>query len=1172
MALNKKQQEAVDARNKDILVSAPAGSGKTQILVTRIMNLITKDNYNVDELLVLTFTNAAALEMKQRLTSKIDEYLSKDGIDKEHLLKQKELLNDAYITSFDTFCSDLISQYGSSINIGSFKIEEKTLSIINEVLDNCIERWLLDERFVSFLEANETNYSFSNLKGIINELHSLSCSLKDFEEYKEYLKINIYDPIIADNDIKGSLIFKLFEDTIKENLDKAIDARKQAESYIQDHYGEDEGFKSKLDSLFNYQEEIKKGLKEHSLNYQTIELETSKRIGWKKLGIDDSTKNMLNNYFDSAGKDFKKTVVDLTERLNNDNFKDILKNTYNQLEYYYKLLADFQNSYQEYKDKYNIMDFNDLERNAIKLLEPSLGVSQKLNHKLKEIMVDEYQDTNDVQETIVNLISNYDNHHVYKFMVGDMKQSIYAFRKADLNIFKDKFISYASDDDSNIKIDLEYNYRSSKCVLDSINFIFNQLMTKETGGLEYYNDEYAKLHFDLSNKSNEYEEKDISEFLLILDDKEGIMTPKMELEAILCAKRISDLVNKDNYNYEDIAILTSTAIPFITFKKVFDKYNIPNSIILSKGFLQEPEIITCLNILKAFNNPYDDIAFSSLVFNNFIFSKFDTNLIKEIKQDNTSMYLSFKDYLNNEEVTNFNEIFEEYYNRFENEPIYKVLDDFLNKADYYSFVSSLYNGEQRYNNLLLMIEMLKDDASLTLSSICNNFDKAIKYDIDYSPASIQSASSNKVKFMTVHKSKGLEFKVVFVADLDHKYNTQDSKNKIINDKEYGLALDYYHLDNIDEFKNIIVKDSNLFKNLLSNKIKKESRDEQLRVLYVALTRAKNKLILVGYDKELETIVKWQNSYLSKKNEQGPILPLNIRNSNNYLGLIGPSLISHPEINDYLKNQLKYLSINDENLDDINTTIKANAANIKIYNKDYIKEDTVKDSHFRMEISTPDQIINYTIVTNEKKKEVSNYQSYSDYKYIPLSVNTSIAVTKKINDNDEHSFEHYQEDEDSSISGSHRGSVIHSVLEQLPVSSTIDLQKELDHLFTLDLYTPEEIESINGYKDKLNNFISSDIYKLMVDSKVYKEKVFSFKDDDNQIIHGIFDVLCFKEDSIHIIDYKTDRFNNDVSDDELINAHKSQMNYYIKVLSKIFPSKSIDATLYYLNINRYVKIS
>lgn len=1228
-SLNDGQYEAVITRNCSILVSAPAGSGKTKILVNRIMSLIEEDAYNVDELLVLTFTNAAALEMKQRLQAVLETRLQENISDslKTHLLKQKQLLPKAYITNFHGFCSTLLKQYGYLINLNNkFDICTDPIVIKHQILDQCIQIWSKDQSFIDFISTYFPEYYFNNFKNAIFKFENLSNTIYDFDNYLNEIKTNIYDHIIdGDSEDVNSWpinqkIIELLKIQAKIGLNKVYELANFAKNhnlsfYYQNPFGNDKPKKADLPSPFDchlkYYHDVTEALNSNNINKIITASNAALIKSYDSRGLfnedNEEYKTEYNRLKNNIIKFYKDKFKDLVYD-DIDEFKLTLSSSIIPLEKLVAYLKEFKQAYKHYKQDHNILDFNDLEANALELLEPKYGIANLLYTQLKEIMIDEYQDTNQIQETLINKIADLKDPKINRFMVGDMKQSIYRFREADPEIFNEKYLTFNHLPNTK-RIDLKFNYRSNKIVLDSVNYIFNQIMDIDIGGLDYYLDDSAKLNYDFLRKEGAKELEDLptvitnaskrldeetrftSEVLLSYQTKTSLKDA--ELEAKMVAKKILDMVGileLDNFDktkrladYKDIVVLMRNTRNFIAFKKIFSRYNIPNHIVLSQGFLQAPEIISIINVLKAFDNHLDDIAFTSLLKGNYVISGFDENMLAKIRNDeslsiydNIIKYIDIKQpgYQSLEKFINYYHEMRQYFNFHSvKESLYKFYQD----SEYLSFLASLINGAQRVANLELLLCKMDEMKNESLHSIVTKFDEMINNSVNMSPAMVASNDDNVVSFMTIHKSKGLEFPIVFVSNLQNKFNQQDARERIISDKKLGIAIKPRLKLQLEPYQDVITEYENKYRKVIASYQTNEAINEEMRIFYVALTRASQKLILTGLIKDPQDIIKWQR-YVINNNEDTIIDPRcndkvilyhNARKQNSYLDWLGISIMNHDDI---IKQGINKQLLDSQNSDEIIEEIKHNFQTIMIHKSRNLIQENTKHSRFLIKIFNHDDIEQQIITANKKENilDLTNYQRYNNFEYpYPINPNKAIAVTRKIEDGDR-TFEDINYDiDDSNIPATTRGTIIHSVLEHLDIKPNLNLDDNLTRLKRYGLYDQESWQIIEKYYDCLKNFVNSDIFQLMCSAKkLYKEKEFSMLDGE-QIIHGIFDVVCINDDEITIIDYKTDNIKDTTSNDLLISLHKPQMDYYKKILARVFPQANIKAIVYYLHIDKYV---
>ena len=1226
--LNSGQEEAVTSRGCSILVSAPAGSGKTKILVNRIMALIEEDGYNVDQLLVLTFTNAAALEMKQRLQVSLDQRLQENISDslKQHLLKQKQLLPKAYITNFHGFCSTLLKQYGYLIDLNSnFDITSDPTLIKHQILDQCIAKWVNDDQFIDFVNTYFPDYYFGKFKNAIFKFENLSNTIYNFDQYIDDIKTNIYDHIINNNEdsintwpITRPIISLLKKQAIM-GINKVYELANFADShnlgfYCQNPFDSNSkkgSMPTPFDAHLKYYYDVIKAIESNNLT-EIIRASNAKLIkSYDSRGLFNEDNEEYKAKYNSLKTNVIKFYRDKFNDLVYDDFeefKKVLTTSIKPLEQLVFYQKEFKKAYQEYKQTNNLLDFNDLEANALKILEPQYGIVDLLYHQLKEIMIDEYQDTNQIQETLIDKIADYKEPKINRFMVGDMKQSIYRFREADPEIFNQKYLTFNQIPNTK-RIDLRYNYRSNKIVLDSVNYIFNQIMDQDIGGLDYYLDDSAKLNYDFLRKegakevdereevtakaSKRYDNETRFTSEVLLSYQTGTTNNDAELEAKMVAKKIQDMIGNlqlDNFdkttrpaNYRDIVVLMRNTRSFIAFKKIFNRYHIPSHIVLSQGFLQEPEIISMIHVLKAFNNHLDDIAFTSLLTGNYLISNFDENLIAKIKTDESlSMYDNLINYIN-EQKDNYEilEKFINYYHQMRDYFIYhsvkEGIEKFIDDSEYLTFLASLINGSQRVANIELFIEKLGEINDDSLNSITTKFTNMLENGIGVSPATVSSNDDNVVSFMTIHKSKGLEFPIVFVSNLQNKFNLQDAREQIISDKRLGIAIKPRVKVDLPPYRDVVVEYENKYRKVIASYQTNEAINEEMRIFYVALTRASQKLILTGLIKEPQDIIKYQEYVITNgtdfiKNprcQDKVILYHNARMQNSYMDWLMVSLMSHDNIIEQGINK-NLLDSNHE--DELIEQIKHNFQTIMIHQNKNLIQDNTKHSKFSIKIFSHDDIEQQIIINNsqESKLDLKNYQHYNDFVYpYPTNLDKAIAVTRKIEDGDRSFSDISYDSNDINVDASTRGTIIHSFLEHLKIIPELDFKQEVIRLKESNLFNDDEWSIIERYLPHLQEFVASDVFSLMANSQhLYQEKEFSML-ENGQIIHGIFDVVCINNDEITVIDYKTDNLNKNTDDKTLIALHQPQLEYYKKILARIFKSAKIKAIVYYLHIDRYV---
>lgn len=1202
MPFNEGQLKAIQQRDSSILVSAPAGSGKTKILVSRIVELL-KEGYEIFDFLVLTFTQAAGNEMKQRLSEELNEIVSSD-IDEElkaHLQNQILHLPHAYITNFHGFCNLLLMKYGYLVNVmPGFEINSDPTAIKKEVLKECEEKWIENDEIKQFLELYFPGYSLSGFESLLLSVDEMSHSIDNFYGFIDAIKTQNYDTLSSSLEDWSLFPYlqQIFYNEAVLAMNKLIELKYYCETHdLIDFYERPDEQTEKNQALpvpfeayYDYLDERIKVFKQQ-LTYDTLvsmvkaPLPKSYNMSWKDIEPEykKTFTKMKGDIFSSYNKASQSYLED-----NPEDFVKKLKVSYEAIDMLLskgKLLYQFQMAYQARKKELNQLDFSDLERYAHELLEPEHGIIDILYHRLKEIMVDEYQDTNQIQESLLLKIANYQEPHIPLFMVGDMKQSIYRFRQADPQIFSDKYDTFSLTDEDCQKsqtrrIDLVFNYRSSKVVLDSINYIFNQIMDKEIGGLEYYLDDSARLNYDYMGKENGrkeeararfFQDENLTTEILIDIYNPASSLDKEQYEAHMVAQKILKLKNEMKINqkpvdYKDMVVLMRSTVSFLTFKKVFDLYQIPNHIVLSQGFMNSNEIENMMTFLKAINNPYDDVALLSILRQPYSISCIPLDMIARLRQDDkeSPLYECLK-VSSEPSILQFLEVYEELRNYSYSHSPYELMKKIYEVTDYPLFVAQMINGAQRKANLELFLDIILQTQEQ--APYLDELIESLSNSSDYAPANSSSGSDNYVEFMTIHKSKGLEFPIVFVCNMHKQFNTQDSKERLMIDKRLGIAMKPRVKVSTDEIEDITVEYENCYRNMIARRQLDESVNEEMRILYVALTRASQKLILTGVIKNIDEITAIQEKLLvnedpdiyHRENAQHILLYDRLRKTNNYLTWVLSAVLRHPMIIQQCQNI---------------EALKPRAQQLEKYHfEKHMTFDSTEHAMFSLTLTT-DHEIEQTIpqVTYENKVIDGTIQShYRDYVY-PYDIQEplTMAVTQLQKIEDDHYLSLTLPDEATQIAASDKGTLVHLLLSYLSFQDD-DIPLLIQQLYDEELIDEQGKTILEEYQDKIQGFIDSPYYHMIQNAQhVYKEKAFSYNDKERQqIIHGIFDLVFVYQNEIYVLDYKTDRVSIKNSDESLIQKHQVQLNYYQKVLKDMY-QQDIHAIVYYLNIAKGVE--
>ncbi len=1202
MPFNEGQLKAIQQRDASILVSAPAGSGKTKILVSRIVELL-KEGYEIFDFLVLTFTQAAGNEMKQRLSEELHQLVSTD-IDltlKEHLEKQILNLPHAYMTNFHGFCNLLLMKYGYLVNVmPGFEINSDPSMIKKAVLQECLEKWILDEHVKEFLSLYFPGYSLDAFSSLLLSIDELSHSIDDFYGFVDHMKKQNYDTLSSALEEWPLFPYlkQIFYNESVLALNKLIELKYYAENHnLTDFYERPDEQTEKnqelpipFEAYYDYLDERIKVFSQ-PITYDTLVSMASSSVpkaynmNWKE--IDPDTKKTFTKMKTDILLSYNKSVKTYLEE-DPDDFVRKLQTSYQAIDILISeghLLNQFQDAYQERKKQLNQLDFSDLERYAHQLLEPQYGIVDVLYHRLKEIMVDEYQDTNQIQESLLLKISEYQQPAIPLFMVGDMKQSIYRFRQADPQIFSDKYDTFSLSDEDCQKthtrrIDLVFNYRSSKIVLDSINYIFNQIMDKDIGGLEYYLDDSARLNYDYVGKENNqkesartrfFSEKHLATEVLIDIYNPSSSLDKEQYEAHMVAQKILKLkqemkIKNKPVDFKDMVVLMRSTVSFLTFKKVFDLYQIPNHIVLSQGLMNSNEIENMMTFLQGLAHPYDDVALLSILRQPYTMSNIDMETIAKLRTDHKEIPLyECLSLSSDKRVINFLNIFNELRLYSYTHSPYDVLKEIYRLTDYPLFVSKLINGSQRKSNLDLFLEIVlqTQEQNPYLAELI----ETLKNSSDFAPAQSSSESDNVVEFMTIHKSKGLEFPIVFVCNMHKQFNTQDSKERMMIDKRLGIALKPRMRKNTENLNNLIIEYENCYRNMIARRQLDESINEEMRIFYVALTRASHKLILTGVLKSIDEIAALQEKLLvnespdiyHRENAGTILLYDRLRKTNNYLSWTLSSILRHPQIIEQCL-QIEQL--------------KQRAQLLKKYH--FEKQMTLDSTEHAMFclFLTDDQTIEQSIPKRQKESLTMNgtiQEHYRSFKYpFDLEKPKTMSVTQLQAIADDHYLSLAKDEETALMTATDKGTLVHLLLSHLSFQED-HIEQLINQLYENHLCNEDGRQVLLAYQDQIYGFIHSDYYQMIKEaSYIYKEKPFSYYDKNlDQVIHGIFDLVFVYKDQLYVLDYKTDRISKNNSEDALIEKHKVQLNYYQRVLKDMY-KQDIKAIVYYLHISKGVE--
>lgn len=969
------QQRVIDTRNANILVSAAAGSGKTAVLVERIIQMITDENrpVDIDRLLIVTFTSAAAAQMRERISKAVSQRLEENP-ESEHLQKQASLIHNALITTIDSFCLFVIRNNFNEIGLDpAFRVadESEVKMLETDVMGRLLEDAHTEptERFLHFIECYSTGTNEKKIEEAILRLYHFSMSYPFPEQWLterlEDYRIREVSELADKQWFQCALFYiRTVLQECRDRLYQALGIAGSAGGPVQysENLTADIELIEKLQCASGYEE-----------LYDLFTYSSFGRLSAKKEeGVDPVLKEMVKAIRDEV----KKAVADLKKFLFQISVEDTLEDMaacQEAVEELVSLTLSFKKMLDQSKRDKNVIDFSDMEHFALQILLKKDGdgaivpsnTALELQDYFEEIMIDEYQDSNEVQELLLKCISGEDKGRFNRFMVGDVKQSIYKFRLARPEIFMEKYNTYVINDANarNVRIDLSMNFRSRREVTDSTNFICSQLMTAKVGNVEY--DDRAALYVGASYP--EPEDKggnDIYRTELLIATPDSLLqqtdpdydsdnvnqggTPKYsekEIEAVMVAERIRQLVGSFPVTdaatgesrpakYSDIVLLfRATAGWDEDFRRILSERGIPVHVASRAGYFETLEIQGIVNFLRVLDNPLQDVPlYGVLKLPYFDFTETEITYIKcfvrdlpeEQAQSKLFFYEQIKlyyhvicrlgesgdDRISRKKLERFLETIAKYRQKVAYTPIKELLQQLIADTSYDAYVGSMPGGDQRIANIELLLEKagaFQNTSFYGLFHFIRYLETIQEQEVDFGEANILDENADVVRIMTIHKSKGLEFPVCFVCGLSKQFNQMDMRQSILMDVELGIGVDY-----IDPA--LRVKRRTMRKNVVAQRMKEDTRGEDLRVLYVALTRAKEKLILTGFVSDFDRKLA-NNVYLTM--EPAEKLPYSVMmGAVSYMDMILASLIRHPCMQEILEergftyegHQLPYMDV------------------------------------------------------------------------------------------------------------------------------------------------------------------------------------------------------------------------------------------------------------------------
>ena len=1258
------QKQVIDLRDRNILVSAAAGSGKTAVLVERIISEITEgpSPKDIDKLLVVTFTKAAAAEMRTRIGAALEEKLRQEP-ENQHIQKQASLLHAAQITTIDSFCQSVIKNYFHVISLDpAFRVADETdmelmkQDVLAELLEDNYKRAKeeKDEVFWAFTDMLSTGRTDHAVEEMVLSLYRVASSYPWKEEWlTQCSKLYQVESLeqLEQTEWMQELVCYL-KTSVKEYLQMA----QKAAAVCQEESGPsayEEAIQSDICMLEQFcKAESYQEFSARFLEYNPARLKAvrGKDVDVKKK---DFVKNMRETYLKNGLAKWKERFFFQSQE---EMLADI-KHMAPAVQELIRLTIDFDRAFSQKKRDEGVLDFADMEHFALEILldRDETGVhpsetAKELQEYYEEILTDEYQDSNYIQELLLTSICRAPEKKPYLFMVGDVKQSIYKFRLARPELFLQKYKEYTTGKGPFQRIDLHANFRSRKSVLDAANYIFEQIMQEDLGGIRY--DEAAALVAGASFEGCKERTATKTEVILIEQSSDDSFVQKKSLEAAVIGEKIRNLVqgehplyvwDKEHYRpvqYGDIAILLRSLSGWSEeFIEVLSDMGIPAYADTKTGYFTALEVETILNFLHIIDNPRQDIPLTS-VLRSALFGVTDEELAwigtmtgKTDYWDKVVECLETvtEDQRLHQKLSYFMDRLERYRAFAKMHSVYELLRKIYHEMGYYQLMAAMPSGEKRCANLDILLQQSLEFAKNGHQGIyrfTRYIESLKKSNVDFGEASVNGENTNAVRIMTIHKSKGLEFPVVFVAGMGKQFNLMDARKSTIIDGDYGIGCDFVDLD-------LRIKQPTLLKKFMAQQITVNTLAEEIRILYVALTRAKEQLFITGTASGLDKKVgSWMGRSAFLHFSQ-------LTSAQTYLDWIMPALLKRMPIytafmemqqteersfftTDDKDNLFKVCCCYPEDvIQDEKSVLEDMAQNYRMLQQwdtakiyDESMHETLQRQMAYQYPYTEDAAIPVKVSVSELKRQAMKYAEQLSEEWIEDAVLTEYAAMEIENSSLQQAKaektageERTEETEQKTaleqievpkpaflqtqhvVNGAARGTLYHLMMEHLPYqtlqSDTVNIEKIaffLDGMVQKGYLKKEERSVLQ--ERKFVTFLKTDLGRRMQqaaqNSSLKREQPFMLglrakdvypnsQSQEMVMVQGIIDAFFQEGEELVLVDYKTD-FVQKGQEKVLAERYRTQLDYYAKALEKLSGRRVKEKIIYSFALGKEISLT
>lgn len=1262
------QQKVIDLRGKNILVSAAAGSGKTAVLVERILQRITEGEapLDVDQLLVVTFTRAAAAQMKERLMAALERRLLEEP-DNVHLQKQTTLIHHALITTIDGFCSYVIRNYFHQIDLDpAFRVadegEQRLMEqdVLGEVLEESYESG--DEDFLYYVSCFDDGRSDRRLEDITLRLYRIAQSQPWPDQwlsecllpYRVQTKEELAQAPWMEQILRLSRAF----------LQEARELNRKALSAALSPGGPSQ-YEAALLADREFLEQLA-GAEDY---------EAWRRLffGWKSAALSRKKNPDMLEEKKSLVQELRRQMKKLVqEKIGDAFFSADLEEILSDMRHCERcvramtaLALRFSGRLSQVKREKNVLDFSDIEHLALAALvekspegERRTAAARELSARFAEIMIDEYQDSNLVQEKILTAVSRMEDGEHNIFMVGDVKQSIYKFRLARPELFMEKYDSYPAEENEgknlNARIDLHRNFRSREEIVDTVNYLFRRIMTRPLGNIAY--DDDAALRAGAVWPG---EDKGVYTTEVLLMSREGEVAEEagspQELEAHMIADRIRRMVGQETIidrrsgisrpvRYQDIVILLRTVKGWSeTFAAVLKQKGIPAYAVTRTGYFSAPEVVLMLNYLRLLDNFRQELPLAAVLTSPI--GGLGAEELAELKitlpdgadggeqktpasrptvgSDFRPLYICLEEYLSGNgqdglsvKLRCFMDTYRAVRDKISYTPVHEILTMVYEKTGYLAYASAMPAGEQREANLLMLVEKALEYEKTSYSGLFHfvrYIDSLQKYEVDFGEVSLAGELADQVQIMSIHNSKGLEFPVVFAAGMGKSFNVMDTREMAAIHPDMGIGI-----PRIDP--KLRFRQNTLYRTVMQYRMQEEILGEELRILYVALTRAEQKLILTGAADKMEKRAAAASAAADR--EDTALSYAVLYQARSYLDWILPALAGHPAFAGLEEDMLSRSGKGEAGL--VRATLAADEAET-MYGKGGSEKENMHEAEpdLRLACFTAEDLVHEEIRRQTMRREErlvladldteqvyeASYREllesrlgwaypWADEAQIPAKV--SVSELKEQYFEEEQGCQLYEEPEiipyvpvfmqgsrQTESGGARRGTAYHRVMECIDYGAWqqgVSCAQQIRRLVEADKLSAEDAAMLRAAD--FERFLKSPLGRRMGEAartgSLKREQSFFLSvpageadsrwadSGETVLIQGVIDAYFPTDQGLVLVDYKTDRAGNRDGRD-LVEKYQVQLKYYGEALERLTGQPVREKWLYAFSLGKALEV-